>query len=143
MKFRANFMHSDLWAAGLKKRTGTHDETDLCYSFDAPWMLGRRTGFGGGDDFIGLCKSGECRRLCPHGHSIDDAPIMQVARDLPQVDSGNSSHALVWQEGDFNTSSIEQSGGRNVGAAIQQSGSGHQPMIFQQGRNNTAILSQR
>ena len=81
------------------------------------------------------------------------APIMQVARDMPRVDSGNSSLALVWQEGDFNTSSIEQSGGRNVGlirqigyhnsAAIQQTGSGHQAMIFQQGRNNTAIISQR
>ena len=74
------------------------------------------------------------------------APIMQVARDLPRVDSGNSSHALVWQEGDFNTSSIEQSGGRNVGgghpavwirssaddfpARPQQHGN-HQPALIQ------------
>lgn len=80
-------------------------------------------------------------------------PLIQVARDLPRVDSGNSSLALVWQKGDFNTSTIEQSGGRNVGlirqigyhnsAAIQQTGVGHQAMIFQQGRNNTAIIRQR
>lgn len=80
-------------------------------------------------------------------------PLMRVARDLPRIDSGSSSLALVWQEGDFNTSSIEQFGGGNVGlirqigyhnsAAIQQTGVGHQAMIFQQGRNNTAIIRQR
>lgn len=81
------------------------------------------------------------------------APMVQMARDLPVSNSRSSNLGLVWQEGDFNRSSIDQQGTGNVGlirqigyanmATIQQSGRGHQAMIFQQGRNNTAIISQR
>ncbi len=65
--------------------------------------------------------------------------------------SGNLS--LIYQSGDFNTASIEQTGTRNVGliqqigymnsASINQSGIGHQALISQQGRNNVAIIRQR
>lgn len=80
-------------------------------------------------------------------------PLIEVARQLPTLDPGPSNLGLVWQEGDFNSATIDQQGSGNVGlirqigynnnAVIQQVGNGHQAMIFQQGRNNTAIISQR
>lgn len=81
------------------------------------------------------------------------APLIQIAQELPKLNAGPGNLGLVWQEGEFNTASIDQQGAGNVGlirqigynnsAAIMQSGRGHQALIFQQGRNNTAIISQR
>lgn len=81
------------------------------------------------------------------------APLIQIAQDLPKLNTGPGNLGLVWQEGEFNTASIDQTGTSNVGlirqigynnfASITQSGHGHQALIFQQGRNNTAIISQR
>lgn len=82
-------------------------------------------------------------------------PALQVLTSAPRVDTegliGNLS--LVYQSGDFNTASIEQTGSRNVGlisqigyfntASIIQTGTGHQAFVSQQGRGNVAIIRQR
>lgn len=91
--------------------------------------------------------------------SIDTSAIMKPVMDLvvsaapasTLSTSGNLS--FVYQSGDFNTASIDQSGSRNVGliqqigylnaASITQSGVGHQAFIAQEGRNNVAIIRQR
>ncbi len=82
-------------------------------------------------------------------------PSMDIMAAVPRMDTstlvGNLS--FVYQSGDFNTASIEQTGSRNVGlisqigyfnsATITQTGTGHQAFVSQQGRNNVAIIRQR
>ena len=82
-------------------------------------------------------------------------PSMDIMAAIPRVDTSNLTGNLsfVYQSGDFNTASIEQTGSRNVGlisqigyfnsATITQTGTGHQAFVSQQGRNNDAIIRQR
>jgi hypothetical protein len=82
-------------------------------------------------------------------------PSMEIMAAVPRMDTSNLAGNLsyVYQSGDFNTASVEQTGSRNVGlisqigyfnsAAITQVGTGHQAFISQQGRNNVAIIRQR
>jgi len=91
--------------------------------------------------------------------TLDTAAIFKPSLDIiaavPRIDTsslvGNLSY--VYQSGDFNAASIEQTGSRNVGlisqigyfnsAAVTQVGTGHQAFISQQGSNNIAIIRQR
>ena len=91
--------------------------------------------------------------------TLDTAAIFKPSLDIiaaaPRVDTSNlvGNLSYVYQSGDFNTASVEQSGSRNVGlisqigyfnsAAITQVGTGHQGFISQQGSNNVAIIRQR
>lgn len=82
-------------------------------------------------------------------------PSMDIMAAVPRVDTSNlvGNLSFVYQSGDFNTASIEQTGSRNVGlisqigyfnsATITQTGTGHQAFVSQQGRNNVAIIRQR
>lgn len=82
-------------------------------------------------------------------------PSMDIMATVPRMDTSNlvGNLSSVFQSGDFNTASIEQTGSRNVGlisqigyfnsATITQIGTNHQGFISQQGRNNVAIIRQR
>ncbi|MCK8780055.1 hypothetical protein M0654_08675 [Rhizobium sp. NTR19] len=79
----------------------------------------------------------------------------EILAAVPRTDTSNLAGNLsfVYQSGDFNTASVEQTGSRNVGlitqigyfnaASITQVGTGHQAFVSQQGRNNVAIIRQR
>ena len=81
------------------------------------------------------------------------APMFKVVEAMPAPRSDRGNLALVWQDGETNTASINQSGFghvalvRQIGymntTAIQQQGVGQQAMVFQQGRGNVAIIRQR
>lgn len=82
-------------------------------------------------------------------------PSMEVLTSVKAMDTSDlvGNLSLVYQSGDFNTASIEQTGSRNVGiilqigymnsASITQTGVGHQAFVRQEGRNNVAIIRQR
>lgn len=82
-------------------------------------------------------------------------PSMEVLTSVKAMDTSDlvGNLSLVYQSGDFNTASIEQTGTRNVGiiqqigymnsASITQTGVGHQAFVRQEGRNNVAIIRQR
>ena len=79
--------------------------------------------------------------------------VLEAARPAVNSSSLVGNLSLVYQSGDFNTASIEQTGTGNVGfiqqqgymnsATIQQVGVGHQAFISQQGYGNVAIIRQR
>lgn len=83
-------------------------------------------------------------------------PSLDVISSAARAAGGPDSLAnlsMIYQSGDLNTATINQSGARNVGliqqigymnsASISQSGIGHQGFISQQGSNNIAIIRQR
>lgn len=79
--------------------------------------------------------------------------VLDAARPAVNSSSLVGNLSLVYQSGEFNTASIEQTGTGNVGfiqqvgymnaATIQQTGVGHQAFISQQGTGNVAIIRQR
>lgn len=82
-------------------------------------------------------------------------PSMEVLTSVKAMDTSDlvGNLSLIYQAGDFNTASIEQTGSRNIGviqqigytnsASITQTGVGHQAFVRQEGRNNLAIIRQR
>lgn len=80
-------------------------------------------------------------------------PAFEVTSAVRALAPSSGNLGLVDQVGEFNASSVVQSGSGNVGlirqigasntASIQQFGIGHAAMVAQQGRGNVAMIVQR